>query len=174
MKKAFTTTFDAIVIEPTGPNSLYARFLEIGRSQPIYASGVSDGHLQLLILLTTLFSEGKDRFALLLYDEPETSLHPWALAVLAEAMIEASERWNKQILVATHSPVLISQFEASQILSVEPVDGHSAISRLSEQSQIADLLEHYTPGNLYMSEMVAPQSKANGSIEARPGGLGGR
>ena len=68
------------------------------------ASGVSDGHIQLLILLTALFSEGRDRPALLLIDEPETSLHPWALAVLAEAITEAADRWNKQILVSYALP----------------------------------------------------------------------
>ena len=65
MRKAFPRTFDGVVIDQTGPNSLYARFMEKGRSQPIQASGVSDGHIQLLILLTALFSEGRDRSALL-------------------------------------------------------------------------------------------------------------
>ena len=125
MRKAFPRSFDDLQFEQTGPNSLYAQFIEKGRRQPIQASGVSDGHIQLLILLTALFSEGRDRFSLLLIDEPETSLHPWALAVLAEAMIEAANRWNKQILMATHSPVLISQFDPDQILSVETSDGRS-------------------------------------------------
>jgi len=129
MRKAFPRSFEDLVVEQTGPNSLYASFIEKGRRKPILASGVSDGHIQLLILLTALFSEGRHRFSLLLIDEPETSLHPWALAVLAEAMIEAADRWNKQILMATHSPVLISQFDADQILSVETTDGRSRITR---------------------------------------------
>jgi predicted ATPase len=158
MKKAFPRSFDGIVIDQTGPNSLYARFIEKDRSQPIRASGVSDGHIQLLILLTALFSEGRDRSALLLIDEPETSLHPWALAVLAEAMIEAADRWNKQILMATHSPVLISQFSPDQILSVETSDGRSRITRLSEMSNIQDLLDQYAAGSLFMSEVIASQN----------------
>ena len=159
MARAFPGSFEAIVIEQTGPNSLYARFIEKNRHQPIQASGVSDGHLQLLILLTAIFSEGRDRFSLLLIDEPETSLHPWAEAVLAEAMREAAADWNKQILVATHSPVLISQFEPDEILRVEAVEGRSRITRLSDIPELQDLLARYTPGNLYMSELVAPQSK---------------
>jgi predicted ATPase len=158
MRKAFPRSFDGLVIDQTGPNSLYARFIEKNRSQPIQASGVSDGHIQMLILLTALFSEGRDRSALLLIDEPETSLHPWALAVLAEAMIEAADRWNKQILLATHSPVLISQFNPDQILSVETTEGRARLTLLSEIPEIQDLLEHYAAGSLYMSEVIASQN----------------
>ena len=147
-----------MVVEQTGPNSLYAKFLEKGRTQPILASGASDGHIQLLILLTALFSEGSDRFSLLLIDEPEASLHPWALAVLAEAMIEAAQAWNKQILVATHSPVLISQFEPNHILSANLSGGRSELIRLSEIPEIQDLLDRYAAGSLFMSEMIGNQS----------------
>jgi predicted ATPase len=97
----------------------------------------------LLILLTALFSEGRDRPAILLIDEPETSLHPWALAVLAEAITEAADRWNKQVMLATHSPVLISQFKPEQILSVETTDGRTRLKFLSEIPEIQDLLERY-------------------------------
>ena len=158
MRKAFPRSFDGILIDQTGPNSLYARFLEKGRSQAIMASGVSDGHIQLLILLTALFSEGRDRPSILLIDEPETSLHPWALAVLAEAITEAADRWNKQILLATHSPVLISQFSPDQILSVETTDGRTRLKFLSDIPEIQDLLERYAAGSLYMSEVIASQN----------------
>jgi predicted ATPase len=85
MREAFPS-FDDMIIEQTGPNSVYAHFFEKSRSRPILASGVSDGHLQLLLILIALFSEDPDREALILLDEPEVSLHPWALAVLAKAI----------------------------------------------------------------------------------------
>ncbi len=158
MAEAFPN-FDGLVIEPSSPNTLYASFLERGRRKPILASGISDGHLQLLILLTALFSEGRDRYSLMLIDEPETSLHPWAIAVLAKAIKEATERWGKQVILATHSPVLISQFDPDQILTVEQEDGRTRMTRLSEVEEIKDLLQEYAPGSLYMSEMVGAQSK---------------
>jgi len=73
-------------------------------------------------------------------------------------MIEAANRWNKQILMATHSPVLISQFDPNQILSVETSDGCSRITRLSEISNIQDLLGQYAAGSLFMSELIASQN----------------
>ena len=81
----------------------------------------------------------------MLIDEPETSLHPWALAVLAEAICEATEGWGKQVILATHSPVLISQFEPGQILEVEQDGGRTRITRLSEIEDIKDLLQDYAP-----------------------------
>jgi predicted ATPase len=158
MTEAFPT-FDGLVIEPSSPNTLYASFLERGRRKPILASGISDGHLQALILLTALFAEGRGRYSLMLIDEPETSLHPWALAVLAKAIRQAAEEWGKQVILATHSPVLISQFDPDQALTIEQEDGRTRITRLSEIEEIQDLLQEYATGSLYMSEMVAPQSK---------------
>ena len=163
MTEAFPV-FDGILLEQTGPASVYASFLEKERRRGILASGVSDGFLQLLLLLTALFSEG-ERPSVLLFDEPEVSLHPWALVVLAKAVKAAAERWNKQIFLATHSPVLISQFGPEDILVAGIEDGRARFDRLSEIEEIHDLLEEYAAGSLYMSEAVAPQG-AGASVGA--------
>lgn len=161
MREAFPS-FDGIVLEQTGPNSVYAQFLEKGRSRPILASGVSDGHLQLLLILTALFSEGPDREALILLDEPEISLHPWALAVLARAIRTAGADWNKQVVVATHSPVLLSQFEPEEIIVAEVEQGETKLRRLSEiadaDKEFGDLLDEYAAGSLYMAQVIGAQT----------------
>lgn len=158
MRKSFPN-FKDLVIEQTGPNSVYGSFLENGRQDLIQASGVSDGHLQMLIHLTALFSEGTDRDSLIVFDEPETSLHPYAISVFAEAVKLATKEWNKQVFIATHSPVLISQFELEDILATElDKSGQTMLTRVSEMEDIKDLLENYATGSLYMAEAIAPQS----------------
>ena len=113
----------------------------------------------MLILLTALFSEGQDRPSIILFDEPEISLHPYALAIFAEAVTLATEKWNKQVFIATHSPVLISQFTAEDILATGKGErGETIIKRVSEMEEIQDLLEEYAIGSLYMAELIAPQS----------------
>lgn len=169
MKEAFPASFEEIIVEATGPTTVYGSFLEKGRRKPILASGVSDGHLQMLLLLTALFAEGKSRGSLMLFDEPEISLHPWALAVLARAMREAATSWEKQIILATHSPALLSQFEPSEIFVSEMVDGRTAMRRLSEIQEVKDLLGEYSVGSLYMSEVVAPQSGGGSKDPAHSG-----
>lgn len=168
MRRAFPR-FRDLVFDQSGPASVYCSFVEAGLRHPVNASGVSDGHLQMLLLLTALFAENRLRDVkpgLVAFDEPETSLHPWPIAVLAEAIEEAtSSKWRKQVLLATHSPVLLGQYGAENILVMEPSDRGSVARRLSDVAEIRDLLEHYSPGTLYMSELVGAQSGALQSSE---------
>lgn len=158
MRKSFPT-FDGVFLELQGASGIYGSFIEKNHEQPIKASGVSDGHLQLLIHLTALFAEG-DEPAVILLDEPELSLHPYALATLAEAITEAANNWNKQVFIATHSPVLISQFDAEDIIATETgASGRTLMRRVSDMAEIDDLLERYAAGSLYMAELIAPQSR---------------
>jgi predicted ATPase len=78
--------FTDLILDATGPTSVYASFLEAGHRNPIHASGTADGYLQMLLVLAALFAEEPGRESVVLLDEPETSLHPWALAVLAQAV----------------------------------------------------------------------------------------
>lgn len=159
MRESFPT-FKDLFIEQTGPETVYGHFVEKGLRSPIKASGVSDGHLQMLLHLTALFAEGKARDSLILFDEPEISLHPYALAIFAKATELAAREWNKQIIIATHSPVLISQFDPENTLAAETSESRKTImTRVSEIDGIKDLLEQYATGSLYMAEMIAPQSK---------------
>jgi predicted ATPase len=158
MKQGFPS-FDGLALESIGASSVYGNFIEKYHREPIRASGVSDGHLQLLMHLTALFSEGT-RVNLILLDEPETSLHPYALSVLAEAIEEAVTNWNKQVFIATHSPVLMSQFDTDCVIASKVGSfGQTEIERVSEMHGIQDLLSDYALGALYMSELIAPQSK---------------
>ncbi len=157
MREAFPN-FQDLVPEQLGPNSVYAYFLEKGRKGPTQVSGASDGHMQLLCQLTALFSEGSQKPAVLMFDEPETSLHPWAIATFADAVKLATTEWNKQVLMATHSPVLMSQFEPNQCFATSVVDGQTKIESIAEIAGIQDLLEQYATGSLYMSEVIGGQS----------------
>jgi predicted ATPase len=158
-------TFKGLLLEQTGPTTVYARFLRQGGSRPLYASGASDGHLQMLLLLVALFSEGYGKQAVLLFDEPELSLHPHALAVFAQAVQEAAN-WGKQVLIATHSPALLSQFDPTETLATSLHEGRTEVKRLSDIEEIKDLLQEYPTGSLYMTEVVGAQAN---SIAA-PGG----
>jgi predicted ATPase len=164
MRESFPS-FDDLLIEQISPSNVYGSFLETRKRSPINASGVSDGHLQMLINLTALFSEGGNRESLILFDEPEISLHPWAIATFAKAVKLATTSWNKQVFIATHSPVLMSQFNPENILVTE-VDkiGQTVIKRVSEMEEVQDLLEEYAVGSLYMSEAIAPQSRQSHAL----------
>lgn len=159
MRLAFPESFKDISFEQLGKDRVGASFIERGRLLPIQASGVSDGHLQMLGLLTCLFGDTADRSSLLLFDEPETSLHPHAIAVFAQAAKEAVARRNRQVFVATHSPVLISQFGHDNVIVAERGEDYSTTLRtVSEIQELKGLVEHYALGSLYMAEQVGSQS----------------
>ncbi len=153
--------YDGLEIVQTSATTVYGSFLERGRREPIRASGVSDGHLQLLALLTALFAEPRERQPLIMFDEPETSLHPWALAVFADAVRDAAANFDRQVIIATHSPVLISQFQPSEVLAAELHDGRTTLTRVSDMRELAGLLDEYAAGSLYMTETLAPQNPAS-------------
>jgi predicted ATPase len=160
MREGFPGAFRDLVFEPLGPDRVYASFIEEGRRQPINASGVSDGHLQLLGLLTALFGEPQNRFNVLLFDEPEASLHPHAITVFAKAVNLAANAWNRQVYIATHSPVLMSQFPIEQTFVFEADQARGTrVVQMAQRDDLKDLLDHYALGSLYMSEAVAGQSQ---------------
>jgi predicted ATPase len=80
------------------------------------ASQESDGTLRILGILAALFQEPAP--VLLAIEEPEITVHPGVLGILADLIKEASEK-RSQVLVTTHSPDLISRFDADDLRIVE-------------------------------------------------------
>ena len=158
MRKAFPQSFKDLVLEPLGADRVGGSFVEQGHRSPTQASAISDGHFQLLGLLTALFGDARDMPNLLLFDEPETSLHPHAIALFAQAVREATQQWGRQVFLATHSPVLISQFEPADVVVAEMGEDRStALRRVSEIEELRDVLEQYAIGSLYMADEVGRQ-----------------
>jgi predicted ATPase len=90
------------------------------------ANQVSDGTLRAFGILLALYHQQLPPPAgLLVFEEPEQALHPGALAVLVEAMREASEL--TQIIVTTHSPQLVDLFKPEEIRVATMQDGHTHI-----------------------------------------------
>jgi predicted ATPase len=127
------------------------------------ASLAPDGWFVALLHLTALASTDKDD--LIAIDEPENALHPHAIKLLLERMRAWSRRQSVTVLLATHSPVIINDFDKcpeqlyvmQQDQPVVPV----AVVDLKER----DWLAHFALGDLYMrEEFGAP----NGDAEPRP------
>lgn len=88
-------------------------------SKPIYVHELSEGTLRFLWLVTLL--QSRELTALTLIDEPEVSLHPELLRLLADLMREASKR--TQLMVATHSDRLIRFLKPEEVLVCDAEDG---------------------------------------------------
>ena len=97
------------------------------RTYPFNVNQMSDGTLRVLGILTALYQE--PRPAILALEEPELTVHPGMLQLIADSIMEVSE--ISQILVTTHSPDLIDRFDPSSVIAVELKDDATTAQPLS-------------------------------------------
>lgn len=117
-----------IVVEPTPERLWRLDFKEVGFGNRWSSDEVSDGTIRALALFTSL---DDPRSSLLAIEEPENSLHPWALRVLVSACQRVARSTEpKQILLTTHSPVLIDQLHPSEIAVVWREEGRTKLAPL--------------------------------------------
>jgi predicted ATPase len=82
---------------------------QAGLLRPLKAAELSDGTLRYLLLVAALLSPRPP--ALMILNEPETSLHPDLLAPLARLIAQASKR--SQVVVVSHAAMLLSELDAA-------------------------------------------------------------
>jgi predicted ATPase len=108
------------------------------------ANVLSDGTLRLLMLLALLLSP--DPPPLVCIDEPELGLHPDWVKLIGELLRSAAAR--TQLVVATHSPELVSKLTPSDVVVVEKEDGRTVANRLSD-AEFAQWLDEFRLGDLW-------------------------
>lgn len=111
-------------------------FLEEG-SFSVPATRLSDGTLRFLSLLVILLNP--DPPPLVCIEEPELGLHPDAITVLGELLIEASQR--TQLIVTTHSDVLLDAMseQPESVVVCERSEGETRLHRLDAEHLQASL-----------------------------------
>lgn len=116
----------------------------------IFSPGhLSDGTIRFICLVTALLQPEPP--STIVVDEPELGLHPEALAILAGLLRSASKR--TQIIVATQSPVLLSEFEPEQIITVDQIGGETRFNRLNP-AELHAWLSEYSIGELWLKGHV--------------------
>jgi len=108
---------------------------EKGLRTPTPASRLSDGTLRYLSLLAILCHPSPP--PLVCIEEPELGLHPDILPTIAELLLEASER--TQLIVTTHSDLLVSQFtERPEVVVVCDRGPEGTFFRRLEAGQVGE------------------------------------
>jgi predicted ATPase len=143
--------FDDFLLRPTLDNSdsIRLEWRERGSDYPFLAHHLSDGSLRFICLCTLLLQP--DLPELILLDEPELGLHPYAIAVLADLLRVAARR--AQILISTQSVALVDQFDPEHLLIVERADRATTIRRVEPES-LTEWLEEYTIGELWQKNVL--------------------
>lgn len=137
--------FDRLDFPPVAAGTLALAWRETGFSQPLYMHQLSEGTLRFLWLATLLQSPGLT--ALTLLDEPEVSLHPELLSLLADLLREASIR--TQLIVATHSDRLISFLQPQEIVVLDSTDEGMTRLTWADELDLEEWLKDYSLDELW-------------------------
>jgi predicted ATPase len=117
--KAAFPDFERLAFPPVAAGTLTMTWKDKNFSKPLYMHQLSEGTLRFLWLVTLL--QSPDLSTITLIDEPEVSLHPELLQLLADLMREAAQR--TQLIVATHSDRLVRFLEPREVLVCDAEDG---------------------------------------------------
>lgn len=115
---------------------------------------LSDGTLRIYGILLALYQSPVP--PLLVIEEPEQTVHPGVLAMLAEAIHEVSE--TTQIVVTTHSPQLVEHFAPETIRIVTMVDGVTHVAPIKKTQQEAVSRGLMGLGEFMAAEGLQPES----------------
>lgn len=109
---------------------------------------MSDGTLQFLLMCSIFLNKRRGKF--IGGDEPERGLHPDMIVSLAEMMKEAAK--NSQLVIATHSPLLLNEFSLNDVLVFEKdAETNSTIVKTLDED---DFDENALPGQLWLEGKI--------------------
>lgn len=128
----------------------YLSLLEKNMQRAIGALHLSEGTLRFLLLESIFFNSQRGK--LVAMDEPERGLHPDMIRSVADMMKMAAKQ--TQLIVATHSPHLLNQFELEDVLVFEKDERNSTIVRRVSEEDFPDWEGEYLPGQMWLCGMI--------------------
>ena len=137
--------FTGLEFPIVGAGQVTMAWYQEGLTDPLYPSELSEGTLRFLWLITVLLSPDPSRITLI--DEPEVSLHPELLKVLAGALQDAAMRG--MLVVATHSADLIRWLQPEEILILDKVQGQTTAT-WADSLNLGEWLREYTLDELWL------------------------
>lgn len=152
--------FDDFVLQPEpGTDYVRLRWREKSSDAVFFAGQMSDGTLRFVCLTTLLLQPRLP--ALVVLDEPELGLHPYAIVQLAGLLRQASTR--SQVVIATQSVTLMNQFDAEDLIVVERDDTGSKFRRPNPE-RLQAWLADYSLGELWEKNLIGGQPGSAGSV----------
>jgi predicted ATPase len=145
--------FEGLSFPPVAAGILSMTWKDKNFIGPLYMHELSEGTLRFLWLTALL--QSKNLSAITLLDEPEVSLHPELLKLLAHLMRDAAQR--TQLLVATHSDRLIRFLKPSEVLVCDAEDGLSTM-KWADSFDLEKWLDEYSLDEVWSMNIIGGQS----------------
>lgn len=140
--------FEDFQLEPQqlNPDKIRLEWRHQGSDAYFDASSLSDGTLRFIALATLLLQPESYRPSVILVDEPELGLHPYAITLLASLIKQASTK--TQVIISTQSPFLLDHFQPEDVLVADRVAGGTQFTRL-DPARLDSWLQDYSLGQLW-------------------------
>jgi predicted ATPase len=145
--------FDDFDLEPAGPDdkNIMLNWREKGSDQIFGPHQLSDGTLRGVCLITLLLQPEEELPVLIVVDEPELGLHPYALNVVASLFKKASH--HAQVLTCTQSSSFLDNFEAEDVVVVSRKGKESHFTRL-DPTKLDMWLDEYSLGEVWEKNVI--------------------
>jgi len=106
--------------------------------QYLPASLISDGTINILLLIIALYFEKKN---LVIIEEPERNIHPFLISKVVNLLKDAAH--HKQIIISTHNPEIVKYADLEHILLIaRDANGISTISRPADKKEVKTFLQN--------------------------------
>ncbi|MBE9053648.1 AAA family ATPase [Nostocales cyanobacterium LEGE 11386] len=141
--------FERLGFPPVAAGTLAMTWKDKNFSKPLYMHQLSEGTLRFLWLVTLL--QSPELTSVTLIDEPEVSLHPELLRLLADVMRESAQR--TQLIVATHSDRLIRFLQPKEILVCDAEDGLATMT-WADSFDLEKWLKEYSLDQVWAMNLI--------------------
>jgi predicted ATPase len=131
-------------------SQLYLSLREKNLDKTIGALHISDGTLRFLLLMCIFYNP--ERGFLIGLDEPESGLHPDMIKSVGDMMKCAAA--DSQMILATHSPLLLNQFELEDVLIFEKDEENKTIVKRLSESDFPDWEGDFLPGQMWLRGQI--------------------
>lgn len=112
---------------------------------------LSSGQNILIFIITELIANiTKD--SIVLYDEPETHLHPNAIAKLIKGLNNILEHYNSFAVIATHSPIVVQETPSRNVRLFDRI-GNTPIVKPLPQESYGENLSTITDSIFYLNQV---------------------
>ncbi|MFM2268771.1 MAG: hypothetical protein RL757_2212 [Bacteroidota bacterium] len=145
--RAVNPNFKELVFSQIGNKIvLYLKEKHLERALPIWH--FSDGTLNYLLLMAIFYNPNRGKIICL--DEPENGLHPDMILNIAEGIKYAAQT-GTQVIVATHSPLLLNQFELDDVLIFEKNADNSTLVKRKTDADFPEWNDDYLMGQKWLN-----------------------
>ena len=145
--------FDDFVLEPTGPSQkdIILNWRHRASDLVFGPHQLSDGTLRAICLIGLLMQPSEELPYLIIVDETELGLHPYALNVIASLFRSASH--HVQVLLSTQSSAFLDHFDAEDVIIVER-DGESSTFVRPNAEELETWLQDYSLGEIWAKNVI--------------------